>query len=264
MTFTALEQSVHDGQPLELYKFSVGALNFTMTSGDEAVTFQSQLYTPTQLQRDSVESSNEISKMQMGITVARDNDVARLFVASAPGVVRLEIFRMHRGDSETVTSWKGKVVSVTWSGITARILAEPIFTSLKRAGIRGNYQKLCRHALYDTNCTLNNTAFKDIVQVISLVGFTLTVNPMSRADGYYTGGYLVLNNTDMRTIRDHTGAVLTMMSIMPTLSNGDTIDLFAGCAHTKEICDTKFNNLPNFGGFPYLPVKNPFKGDSLF
>jgi hypothetical protein len=37
----------------------------------------------------------------------------------------------------------------------------------------------------------------------------------------------------------------------------------AGCDRTFATCQSKFGNSLNFGGFPWIPVKNPFAGDSI-
>ena len=34
---------------------------------------------------------------------------------------------------------------------------------------------------------------------------------------------------------------------------GDTFNVAFGCDHTQATCQSKFNNLVNFRGFPYVP-----------
>ena len=38
---------------------------------------------------------------------------------------------------------------------------------------------------------------------------------------------------------------------------GKQVIVYAGCDKTPQTCKNKFNNLQNFRGFPYIPVKNP-------
>ena len=47
---------------------------------------------------------------------------------------------------------------------------------------------------------------------------------------------------------------------------GSTVVVLAGCDHSVTTCDTKFNtpedtqsNVINYGGFPFVPGKNPFE-----
>jgi hypothetical protein len=37
-------------------------------------------------------------------------------------------------------------------------------------------------------------------------------------------------------------------------NTGDTFTAYPGCDKTQNTCTSKFNNLVNFGGFPYVPV----------
>jgi len=32
----------------------------------------------------------------------------------------------------------------------------------------------------------------------------------------------------------------------------------AGCDHSVSTCAARFDNLANYGGFPFIPTKNPF------
>ncbi|MFO7920043.1 MAG: phage BR0599 family protein [Nioella sp.] len=41
------------------------------------------------------------------------------------------------------------------------------------------------------------------------------------------------------------------------------VDLARGCDLRRETCETKFANLPHFGGFPDIPGRNPFGGSSI-
>jgi hypothetical protein len=34
--------------------------------------------------------------------------------------------------------------------------------------------------------------------------------------------------------------------------------LTVGCDHSTSTCASRFNNLDNYGGFPFIPSKNPF------
>jgi hypothetical protein len=44
---------------------------------------------------------------------------------------------------------------------------------------------------------------------------------------------------------------------------GRAFEAFAGCDRTFATCQSKFGNSLNFGGFPWIPAKNPFAGDSI-
>ena len=58
--------------------------------------------------------------------------------------------------------------------------------------------------------------------------------------------------------------MLTLSRAVPGLLTGAAITLYPGCDHTRATCAAKFANLDNFGGFPWIPTRNPFDGGSLF
>jgi uncharacterized phage protein (TIGR02218 family) len=84
----------------------------------------------------------------------------------------------------------------------------------------------------------------------------------SRPDGYFVGGMLA-TTAGARMIVGHAGIDLTLVAPMVGLTAGDAVQLYAGCDHTMAHCKDRFGNLDNFGGFPFIPVKNPFTGDAI-
>lgn len=48
------------------------------------------------------------------------------------------------------------------------------------------------------------------------------------------------------------------------LPSGQEIQVYPGCQHTLTICKTRFNNLSNYGGQPFIPLDNPFSSGSLY
>ena len=56
---------------------------------------------------------------------------------------------------------------------------------------------------------------------------------------------------------------ITLHNIPEGLAVGVAFEAFAGCDRTFATCQSKFGNSLNFGGFPWIPAKNPFAGDSI-
>ena len=44
---------------------------------------------------------------------------------------------------------------------------------------------------------------------------------------------------------------------------GSAFEAFAGCDRSFSTCQSKVGNALNFGGFPWIPAKNPLAGDSI-
>lgn len=260
MTYAARESSVYGGQPVELYRFTSGLQVWTFTSAEDDQTYNSEVYRAAQVERDGVELSDELARSQLRITLPRDNPVPLLWRAGPPdGLVGLTIFRFHVGEAgDVATIWKGRVAAVEWAGSEASLTGEPVYSSLARPMLRQRYQRQCRHALYDGGCGLDREDWADIATVSSVAGEVVTIATTSRPSGWFTGGYLQRANGQRRMIRAHSGVALTLLSIAQGIQPGEAVTIFAGCDHTHTTCDDKFSNANNFGGFPFVPTKNPF------
>ena len=97
---------------------------------------------------------------------------------------------------------------------------------------------------------------------------------MATDPGYFTGGWVQFDSealgTDKRFIID--GGVedgqpwlqVSMDMFNFTVGDGnDVLRIYAGCNRSPEDCRTKFNNTPNYGGFPHVPGFNPFMGKGV-
>jgi uncharacterized phage protein (TIGR02218 family) len=266
MSYAARENSIASGHPVELYRFALGAIKWTFTSGQAKVVYQSETYKPTAIRRSAIEQGNEINRSGLEIRVPHDNPVAALFVAIPPeGVVSVTLYRMHTGDPDNdfITLWKGRVLAARFSGSEATLKCEPIATSLKRPGLRARYQLLCRHPLYSAGCGALKDSFRVDGTVAAVSGATVQVAAAgTKPDGYFVAGMLATNE-GKRMIVGHAGSNVTLVAPMPSLAIGDSVRLYAGCDHSTATCLNRFNNLANFGGFPYIPQKNPFSGDAI-
>jgi len=260
-----------EGYPVELYKFNRGlSEQYLLTSSNEPITYLSELYTPIQITRGAIEQNQEMERQPLNIKIARDADVLENFVAFPPTeIMTVTIFRFHQNDGgtpETVTIWQGRVLSAQWSGSQATMHCEPVFTSLKRPGLRRKYSAQCPHILYGAECAINNTSFQQIA-TLSLItnGVDLFSADLIDSLDFYFGGYIVFDNREFRTIVGDDGVgTITIASILTELEVGSVVTAFPGCAHDLLDCEVKFDNVVNYGGFPYVPDINPFGGTTLF
>lgn len=261
MSYDAIETSVHDAQPVELYRFVRGVEVWTQTSADEPIVYQSETYTPVTMQRSAPVQSHDADAGRLSLTVARDHPVAQLFRVIVPaGTVGLTIYRQHRGDGECLTWWQGRVRAVAWSGSRAVMQCDALGAMLQRPGLRRHYGAPCGHMLYDGGCGLNAESYKTVATVSSISGNTITSAAFAgQADGYFTAGYLRYGDDDFRMILDHAGSTVTVLLPFEDLAVGDTLYAYAGCDHVPDTCKNKFANFANYGGWPFVPIKNPFQ-----
>jgi uncharacterized phage protein (TIGR02218 family) len=122
--------------------------------------------------------------------------------------------------------------------------------------------------LYGTACQASAVVHRVPGTVALVTGVVLSVPAAAGFPaGHFAGGFATWaanGLTEKRMIIVHTGDAITLSAVPPGLAVGDTISLYPGCDRTLATCDTKFGNSANFGGFPFIPTKNPFAGSPIY
>lgn len=271
MTYNAAETGMQTGAPVELYDFARGAFHWYYTSADQDIIFESKLWKAATMQRGAIEQTSEQPRNSISLMVARNHEVADLWRVSPPSdVISLTVRRYHVGDNDPAVLWIGRVLNVEWSGSQATIHCEPASTSIARTGLRRNYQRVCPHVLYSAACGVDKVS-KQVEAALTAVGAaSLSAAAFdAQPDGYFAGGFVEweveAGNFERRFITGHVGADLTLSTaIGDALSIGDTVYAYPGCDHTLSTCRDKFSNRNNYGGFPFVPRKNPHGGTILY
>jgi uncharacterized phage protein (TIGR02218 family) len=285
MTYPQIESSPTEGRPYFLYQFVEGDQVWRFTSRASTWTSLGSAGTeitwaPAAVAHGDVVQTSEIERGTLELTWPLSDPFARRFLA-AMGVVpvTLTIFRGHEQlPGETVAHWKGRVVGAEVEGAQIVMQAETLFSTLRRAGVRAKYQRLCRHALYGRGCGIDISTHWQAGTVAALGGVTLTIpEAAAQPDGWFRGGVLRFG-PELGFITGHEGALITLSRPMPALAlafqnpgndpvTGDPlplmVDLAPGCDLRASTCAGKFGNLLNFGGFPEIPGRNPLGGGSI-
>lgn len=274
MSYTVFEESVQDGQPVYKFLFAQGLEQYRYTTAAYFISDSTGTWEPAPINASSVEQTGELAKNGVKITLPRTNAVAQLFLGKVPeDTTSLTIYRGHDPSDldEFQVCWKGRVAAAEASGDAVTLECEDIFTSMRRPGNRARYQKGCRHALYSPQCGVNDYDYAVSVEIVAQDGFTITVEGIADSAGdstsdvqggdYFIGGVVELTDGSRRAIIGQSGTVLTLISQFDTIdidSVGASAILYPGCKHNTSDCKNKFDNLNNYGGFPYIPGKNPF------
>lgn len=265
MTYIANEVSTHGGEPVELYEFTRGFNRYGYTSNTKDILFISTIFTAVPMSRSSIESSGELGRAGLKVTMPRDTAFILDYLVSPPSeVTTLNIYRKHRGspDAEAVIIWSGRILNITWEDSTVELECEPVFTSIKRLGLRRQYSRGCSHVLYGKKCGINYTAYRYTDTVIGLSGNSVTVAGIDvNPDGFFAGGYAeweYQGRLEKKMILSQTGATIVLSGVPLGLVGLAQISVYPGCNHTLATCTSKFANNLNYGGFAWIPSKNPF------
>lgn len=268
MTYSNYETALEQGTPVELYKFTQVGGTWRYCSCANEVQYLSNVYIPSSIVRDNIKQTTDTFKEAINITFPKSNEFASQYLTYPPdSVTTLTIYRGHLEDidSQFIAYWKGRVVGAKTSAGSITLQCESVFTSVRRVGLRARFEYNCRHALYSVGCKVSKELHKvtgTIVSVTDAMNFTVA-EADAASDGYYNAGIIVFEDGTQRFITNHVGPNLTIARPYSGLVGGLSVDLYPGCDHTKEVCLSKFNNLDNFGGFPWIPIINPYGGSSI-
>lgn len=270
MTFEVRELSAFEGEPVELYEFTYSSKAWRYTSADEQQTYLSNVYLPISIRRTNIEQTQEMNRSDLSIEIMRDTELALQFLVYPPAEVMLvRVYLQHRGELETIVGWVGRVLNCEWSGSVASLKCESVFTSMRRVGLRRLYGASCPHVLYGRRCGAVRQDFEDSY-VVEFASDNILVceGVETLAADYLPGGFVEFIDTDgilhRRAIIGQNLNEVTMTAAIRQLTQGDQVTLAPGCKHNLDDCENKFNNLVNYGGFPYSPELNPFDGKTLY
>lgn len=262
-----VDTTVEDGEPVELFEFTQGIKKWYFTDGIDPIVYQSKTYVSAPIDRDEINQTDDFYQAGVKLRFPRDNEFAHQFIGFSPDLpTTMTLYRGPYPNGPFDFYWRGRIVSGGAEGTTITLECESVFTSLKRPGLRARYERVCRHILYGTGCRVNQTVYQveDKIQSIARqVEFTMTGVTSGFPEGHFTGGIAIAEDDSVRFITRHAGAVVEVARPFVGVVAEQQLKLYPGCDHSMSTCNNKFNNIDNFGGFPYIPTKNPFGGSPI-
>ncbi len=271
MSFDPLETSPESSEPIELYTFAVGTFVRRYTSSEDQITTGGEEYDPIPISRTAIVINSEDIIQPVEIEVPASNEFALKWFGIPPGQEAVVfIDRLQRADvaEELNREFNGTVHSVKFLGDFQRARIGAFWTSAKNNFTipRFTFGAQCGYVVGETDTCkvdLDLPAFKHSGAVSTQVGSVLTVNGIAGnfPDQFFTGGVVTsVGLDDRRFIMSQVGNALTLITPFPVEVLGQTVDVRAGCDHNVEgDCALKFDNVIEFGGWPFVPTKNPFK-----
>jgi uncharacterized phage protein (TIGR02218 family) len=251
--------------------FAAGDLGpYAYTNAEQPITKDGIVFQPSTISRGAITASGTLDKSMLEVRMAQGEDIDQLYIAYPPAqVLNLVIYQGHYGDDTSVLSnypvvWTGRVLGVQHPANETVFTCEPVSTSIKRPGLRRNYQLSCPHVLYGEQCRANRKAATRNGTVASVTSTRVTMNagwngPLAPAK--YNGGMLGWTKTDgtleLRSILRAEGNVLYLSGLPRGLASGMTAKVTLGCGRNMGDCSSLHNNIQNFGGQPWIPLTNP-------
>lgn len=263
-------------EPIELYTLTRGSTNWYYTSFGEDVVYASNTFQSVPIKRSRIETSQEIKKGALDLTVSRRVEFINQFIPGSPtDVFTIVVTRIHVGDTDPSIIYQGRVLNVKFKESSATITCQSIQSALRRPGLRRFYQLACPHVLYGGPCGADNIAnavpatLTNVTnRVLTSADFIISIDPAFDAN-HFVGGYVEFNQSGLVTTRfitdhDNGSGTITVNLAFFDLTNTDSVTAYPGCDRLTATCSGKFSNINNFGGFPFIPIKNPMNGTPVF
>lgn len=265
MSFNSYETSRNLGQPYQLTEFASGNTTYRFTTADQPVVKDLYTYLPsTPMQSVEIKETNVDDKGKLNFKVARDHEVAELFLVVVPRTISLRIFAGHIGEPEHITIWSGRVVGCEWDEEDqATISCESMTTILSRNGLPYKFGSTCQHSLYRGGCRLDLFANSYLFNVTSFTGNFITFPELIGflPTNGFDGGLVIAKGYDYRMIVGFNNSTGTVELLRPFegLEVGEPVRVAHGCNRTSTRC-MELDNFENFLGFDTVPDRNPFEG----
>lgn len=278
MALSHYEESQERGQPINLYTLDYGiGLHHRYTDHETDVLWDGNLYSAIASEEpQSVKSKGDLSSGRFELTVPKTSAIAQLFSFYPPTqTVVLTRRQGHVANSDDpaeyatgllfVVAWTGRVIDTQRGRNTVTLIGDSAAAAVGRPGLRRHYQRSCPHVLYGPFCKADKAAATYPAVVASVVGNQITLEagwlPAERTRQDFETGTVEWASglgQEVRTVlRTSSDNVLFTDAPVRDLVAGTNVSMVLKCARTLDNCLTLHDNVPNFGGQPYIPKINP-------
>ena len=291
MSFSNVLSSVFGKRPIWLYRLTKDGNERFYTSrnsnyeetthdffdtqnvfGSEITDFFSRVWVSSPLFQTRIRNTSAIGRAETDLTFPQTNTWAQEYVDensySDNTVVIYQLFT-NDPDLEKQLRFRGRVIATQAMLTRITLTCENRFTEMRQKALAQVIQRPCRHSLYHSvGCTLNIADFQTDGTITNIDELDLTVSEASaQADAYYSGG-IVEWEGKYQQITKHSGSTLTLLAPIPGLvaaqaGGNQSVKIAPGCTLSRATCNDRFNNLANFGGFPWAD-ETPYDGKTLF
>jgi uncharacterized phage protein (TIGR02218 family) len=282
VAFADYESSLEAGRPLFLYEFARQGKAWYYCNAELDIFYDNKTYLALPItQSDSTQSgkvNNNVMEITIPATAAMCQYLDLITPMSQIGVIvkKSHFDVVEQFDPSDVQSyWTGTLAGIKRSSAYKRtFVCNSLIETVSRNGLRLTWGRNCPHMLYGRGCNVNGSVDKEdydlalasptIVDGVTLEAAELAGEP----DGWFNGGFVVWQTEsgvyELRTIETHVGDTLTMFGSTTGMSGGLSFKAYPGCDRLPDTCNTKFGNMPNYGGVKHLQGRSPFDGNPVF
>lgn len=254
-----------------LFDFARGSQHWRHASGQRDIVYQTQAYAQASIKAGKLSESADVTRNTLDLAVSLDLPLLDLYKGSAPAEpISLQMLSLDSITGVADTLWIGEVGSVEFVTHQATIHCLPPLATMRALALKRCWQKACPLVLYSAGpgqCNADRTTATLAATLTYVSGKAVQAAEFATLpDGRLNGGYIewqVGAATERRFIVGHIGDTLTLLT--PALTAvGTRVNSLWGCDHSLAGGCTDHNNTDNYGGQPWIPIKNPFGADAVF
>lgn len=265
------------GRPIDLFLFIYGEGEndyFGYTNAEQGFTLEGREYVPLAISRDGIKAKGRGKTSELKVDVPANSGIAGLIRGGAPRrVIVLKIYKGHyasahgsegiTGPAEVGLVWSGRVLEAGRKKNKTVLSCDTLGAGMARPALTVNYQRECGRVLYGAQCKASKAAATSDVVVASVVGTTIGLPAAwhgAWTPSQYIGGVIEWAGTygaETRMIINAGDESVTTDSFASDLVAAMTAQVVLGCARNMDACSATHSNILNYGGFPFIPLKNP-------
>ena len=243
---------------INMYKVTVGYQEWHYTSGEFDVATGLDNYLAVPMKREDL--SFDLNQTELTLTIPADLEPFTMFKYAAPLLpFTLEVLSYPSMNIIFV----GNVLNVGFDGAT-NVAKVKVGSNKALEGTTcpsRTFGVTCSYELFGEACGLNSDDYKLVVAVGNITYDNRTISAAAlsvHGDNYYSGGYLQTSTGETQYIISHTGDTLELLGGISTYPDAISVDFYVGCDKQHTTCVNKFNNIRRYGGFPTIPIINPY------
>lgn len=276
MSFGETEASTALGSPVNLYLFRYGPNPLDVygyTDAEADIDFDDGItglltYKAVAIDNSEITASGKLEDATLNVTAEDSIELCDIFRHYPPSsTVTLVLRQGHLDDPalQFLIAWSGRVMGFQFIGDEVEFSCQPISSSLKRPGLRRHYQYGCPHVLYGSACRADREASTVEAVVLAIDGAILQFDAAWDTDDRqprYEGGIAAWTTNDGRVhertiLRSFITGQVVLAGPASGMEVGEVIALSLGCRHIMDDCEFLFDNILNYGGQPWIPLRSP-------
>lgn len=271
MTYASYHQSNEDSREISLYLFRWGNTEWAYCTGGPVRTYGGATYTPIPIQEERfVQGGRSIAEFTF--SVPANLPVVQMFRGTPPSepiTVTVRSMEVDDDSGEAPIRWIGPISNVRFKegDNSAEVLSR--INGLRRGGLRLTWGRGCQHFVYGPGCNVDKSLHANARTITAIAGNVLTLSSPRPSAGYFNGGFMEwdadgLGTLERRAIEvEVTEDQVKLFGRADGLTVGQAVTIYPGCPRTSAVCQSRFNNLPNYDGLDFMPGKSPFDGKAV-